>query len=234
MNSPNFDNSGDNEPWDGKGELEWTERNWKQFLRDADEEVGRFVKIYQSLKDDPQRLDHTALGMGWDSDEWSIDLEYDNDDSLDWMNESLEEDDDGFEDIDDDDPYTIHKHPLYVTSRALYALLSHYWKVIVQEIPGCVDVADAVSFGESVRIGESNAIMGIHALEMGDYNLVVVHLQRSLYSLNETLRLFQKAANHEAHPLNPSIIEDFQAFFFDLREVWLRVIKECRGSSESY
>ncbi len=232
MNSPNFDNSGDNESWDGKGELEWTERNWKQFLKDSDAEVGRFVKIYQSLKDDPQRLDHTALGMGWDSDEWSAELEYQNDDSLDWLNESSDDEDD-FEDMDDNDPYTIHKHPLYVTTRALYALLAHYWKVISTEMPELIESADAVLFGESVRTGETNAIMGIHALEMGDYNLVVVHLLRSLTSLNETMRLFQKAAENEETPLNTSVISEFQNFFFDLREVWLRVIKECRGTSDS-
>jgi len=228
MNSPNFDSSGDNEPWDGKGELEWTERNWKQFLKDADAEVGRFIKIYQSLKDDPQRLDHTALGMGWDSDEWSVELESDDDESLEWMDDASEEDED-YDELDDSDPYTIHKHPLYVTSRALYALLSHYWKVLSVEMPELMGPSDAVLFGESVRFGETNAIMAIHALEMGDYNLVVVHLQRSLASLNETMHFFQKIAANETTPLNPTIVEEFQAFFFDLREVWLRVIKECRS-----
>jgi len=232
MNSPNFDSSGDNEPWDGKGELEWTERNWKEFLKDADAEVGRFVRIYQSLKDDPQRLDHTALGMGWDSEEWSADLEDQNEDSFDWLNDSSDDEDDEYDEIDDGDPYTIHKHPLYVTTRALYALLAHYWKVIAVEIPGAIDATDAVLFGESVGIGESNAVMAIHALEMGDYNLVVVHLQRSLTSLNESMRLFQKVANQEEIALNESVTEEFQCFFFDLREVWLRVIKECRSSSD--
>ena len=61
----------------------------------------------------------------------------------------------------------------------------HYTKLY--EIPGAIDATDAVLFGESVGIGESNAVMAIHALEMGDYNLVVVHLQRSLTSLNESM-----------------------------------------------
>lgn len=231
MSSPNFENSGDGESWDGKGELEWTERNWKQFLKDADAEIGRFIKIYQSLKGDSQRLDHTALGMGWDSEEWSAELEFESDESTEWVDGALDDEDD-YDELDDSDPYTVHKHPLYVTSRALYALIAHYWKVLTLEMPGWVSAQDAVGFGEAVAGGECNAVMAIHALEMGDYNLVVVHLQRSLSALNENMRLFQKSITREDEMLNPSVVEEFQSFFFDLREVWLRVIRECRGTSE--
>jgi hypothetical protein len=230
MNSPNFDSSGDNEPWDGKGELEWTEKNWKQFLKDADSEVGRFIKIYQSLKNDPQRLDHTALGMGWDSEEWSADLDFEDDEQPEWLDSSS--DDDDFEDMDDSDPYTIHKHPLYVTTRALYTLLSYYWRVIVMEHPDSLNVFDCQQFGESLRIGESNAVMGIHALEMGDYSLVVCHMQRSLESLNTSLGGFHKVTSSAGNPVGKSFIDEFHCCFFDLREIWLRVIKECRGTSD--
>lgn len=230
MSSPNFDNSGDHESWDGKGELEWTERNWKQFLKDSDGEVGRFIKIYQSLKHDPQRLDHTALGMGWDAEEWSAELDLDEDERPDWLGGSL--DDEDFDDMDDNDPYTIHKHPLYVTSRALYVLLSYYWKIIVMEHPETMTVFDCQRFGEAARAGETNAIMGIHALEMGDYSLVVCHLQRSYASLNDCLGCFQKSATAKDSPIDKSFVDEFYACFFDLREVWLRVIKECRGTTD--
>ena len=230
MNSPNFDNSGDNEPWDGKGELEWTEKDWKQFLKDTDSEVGRFIKIYHSLRNDPQRLDHTALGMGWDSDDWSADLELENDDQPEWM-DSASDDDDDFEDMDND-PYTIHRHPLYVTTRAFYSLLSYYWKLIAMEQPESMTIFDCLQFGESLRRGENDAVMGINSLEMGDYNLVVCHLQRALESLNESLSSFHCVVSSETSTIGKSFVEEFHCCFFDLREIWLRVIKECRGTSD--
>ncbi|MCG8529008.1 MAG: hypothetical protein MI748_21705 [Opitutales bacterium] len=229
MNSPNFDSSGDNESWDGKGELEWTEKSWKQFLRDADSEVGRFIKIYQSLKDDTQRLDHTALAMGWDAEEWSTDLEL-TDERSEWSEQFSDEDE--FDDMDDDDPYTIHKHPLYVTSRALYGFLNFHWKIIVSDYSNVVNLNDACEFSDSVRNGETNAIMGIHALEMGDYNLVVCHLQRAMEALNQSLGVFQRVLSKENVEVEEEIAGEFQIGFFDLREVWLRVIRECRGTSD--
>jgi hypothetical protein len=118
---------------------------------------------------------------------------------------------------------------LYVSTRAFYCLFSHYWRMITHESPQSMSLMDCHCFGESLRAGEMNAIMGIHALEMADYALVVCHLQRALSALNDSLHLFQKICSAEKCPVDADFIEEFHAWFFDLREVWLRVMRECRN-----
>ncbi len=237
MNSPNFDNSSDND-WDGgRGELEWTERHWKLFLQDADAEVTRFLKIYQSLHDSSQRLDKTAQVMGWDSEEWSNDYDLSDEARIDWISIDLEaddeEDEEEMDDIEDNDPYTIHKHPLYVTTRSLFLILNHHWQVMLSEFVNSTEVMDSFRFAEGLRKGETNAIMGIHALEMGDYNLVVCHLQRALDGLNASFGIFQGVVNESDEEIGPHFKQEVAAACFDLRELWLRVIRECRSNQQS-
>jgi hypothetical protein len=235
MNSPNFDNTNEFE-WDGKGELEWTENHWKKFLRESDGELARFISYYQSFASEEARLDRTAQAMGWDAGEWADDATESDDSERqgDWINQQFEddEDDEDFEDFDDNDPYTIHKHPLFVSTRALYFLLSYHWQMLIVQNPEFAGSVQAHLFGETLRAGETNAIMAIHSLEMGDYNLCVCHLQWALTALNETLAVFQEVTDPQKDDISPDFIREFNTLFFDLREVWLRVIRECRGTSD--
>jgi hypothetical protein len=234
MNSPNYDSSGgDFEPWDGRGEIEWTESDWKQFLRDSDGEIGRFIEVYQSLRGHPQRIDQTALAMNWDSGDWSMEQVVDEDElRTEWKDGSDEDEDEDYGDLDDEDPYTIHRHPLYVTTRGFYYLFSYYWRIVTEQASELVNAAQSHAFDESLRMGEVNAVMAIHALEMGDYRLVVCHLQRALASLNESLEAFQRLCADETVEEQSEFVQEFHAWFFDLREVWLRVIRECRNPGE--
>ncbi|HRI82449.1 MAG TPA: hypothetical protein PLF88_08450 [Opitutaceae bacterium] len=88
----------------------------------------------------------------------------------------------------------------------------------------------AVRYLSALHAGEDLAMQAIHALEFGDYAMAVSLFKRALGALNQTLaRLNEPAAAGNT-------LADYStcahAILFDLREIWLRVIGECRSELE--
>jgi hypothetical protein len=84
-------------------------------------------------------------------------------------------------------------------------------------------------YASSLRDGEMNAVLGVQCLDLGDNQLAVCHFKQAHTALNETLQMNSQLS--EIHPDNQSLRE-YQAGIrkrlLDLREIWLRVIQECR------
>ena len=73
----------------------------------------------------------------------------------------------------------------------------------------------------------------MHALDFGDYAMAVSLFKRALSSLNDSLATL---ADEETcrHRLTAAWREEARARLFDLREIWLRVITECREELERH
>ena len=74
-------------------------------------------------------------------------------------------------------------------------------------------------------------MQAIHALDFGDYAMAVSLFKRALAALNSSLALINADAINRL-PHVRAWREDALPRFFDLREVWLRVINECREELE--
>ncbi len=214
------DGDGPNE-WDDRGDLVWNEFDWEEYLRQQDEVVGRYIAFYEQLIDHPQRLDETAHFMGWDKQEWSIESE-----------EFDDEDDD--EDDDDDspstpnrsaDPYTLLKNHIYIATKALYSSLRARWEAIASD-SAKVPQALAIKVCVALQRGEEQAIVAIQALDFGDYAMAVSQFKRALRELNQTFSHFGEQPNDSAALKH--FREEAMIRLFDLREMWLRVMHECR------
>ena len=70
-------------------------------------------------------------------------------------------------------------------------------------------------------------MQAIHALDFGDYAMAISLLKRSLGALNDSLNLLSGEAA-AAQPAVRDYAAEAKIRLFDLREVWLRVIAECR------
>ena len=77
--------------------------------------------------------------------------------------------------------------------------------------------------------GNEQALQGVQALEMGDYTLAVCLFKRALKELNLTLACLSQP-DVAATPLAMRYREYALPRLFDLREIWLRVMNECRQS----
>jgi hypothetical protein len=214
----NFDSDGPQEnEWEDRGDLAWNEFDWERYLREQDEAIHRYLGFYEAFRLNPDRIDRVAEQMGWEPQ----DLEAESAPSAE---EQAEEESPEF--IEEDDVYTLHKNPVFVATKAIYLSLKRPWELSATDadkIPATL----AVPFLASLHRGEEQASQAIHALDFGDYAMAISLLKRALSSLNRSLSFLNDDASLR-HPAVRLYRESAMPRLFDLREVWLRVINECR------
>jgi hypothetical protein len=217
MTNSDSDGLFDND-WEDRGELAWTELDWQKYLDTQEAVVRDYIKHYDQLPEAVDRVDEAARRMGWE---------------LAPAPESLEPEEpkaDEPEEIfaGDWDPYTVHRNPVYISTRALYVSLLAHWERLAAQ-PDRVPPALGITLQALLYRGNEQALQAIQALEMGDYTLAVCLFKRALRELNLTLsRLSQPDV--AAAPPAMRYREYALPRLFDLREIWLRVMDECRQS----
>ncbi|MFM8334325.1 MAG: hypothetical protein ACKODK_02080, partial [Opitutaceae bacterium] len=130
----------------------------------------------------------------------------------------------------DDDVYTLHKNPVYISTKAIYASLEHSWMILAAD-PARVAPSAAMRLLQSFHRGAGQATEAVHALDFGDYAMAVSLFKRALGALNDSLATL---ADDDACRQRSVALwrEEARARLFDLREIWLRVITECRDELE--
>ena len=216
----NFDSDGaQDSEWEDRGDLAWNEFDWERYLREQDEAVHRYLGFYEACKNSVDRIDDVAELMNWGSN--------DTDDQTD-------EDDEGDEDSEDfaegSDVYTLHKNPIFISTKALYLSLSRHWELAAGD-NAKVPQPLALAVLSSLHRGEEQAIQAIHALDFGDYAMAVSLFKRALSALNSTLALLNDSSA-VSHRTVAAYRESALPRLFDLREIWLRVVHECREELE--
>jgi hypothetical protein len=223
MGNTNSENPSDND-WEDRGELVWNEFDWERYLRQQDETVLKYLSFYEELKSTPERLDEAAKRMGWGVEEWTSEAVLDGDDE----DDDEDEDDEGSEvDLgDESDPYTLHKNPIYVATRALFLSLKRAWEQLA-DAPERVPQKLALSYYAALLRTEDQAMQAVSALDFGDYAMAISMFKRALRDLNATLASLLAEENEANRSLAHYRVLALPRLF-DLREVWLRVMGECR------
>lgn len=212
----NFDSdSGSEGEWDERGDLAWSEFDWERYLREQDEAIHRYLRLYEASKDSNDRIDEVAEKMGWGQEDWSDESETETEDDAD------EEDFKGEEDV-----YTLHKNPIFIATKGIYLGLNRSWQALAAD-SSRVPQALALHVLAALHRGEEQAVQAIHALDFGDYAMAVSLFKRALSAVNSTLALLN-LESFARHPAVHDWRDDAQRRLFDLREIWLRVIAECR------
>jgi hypothetical protein len=229
MGNTNSDNPSDHE-WDDRSELVWNEFDWERYLRQQDEIVLRYLAFYEQLRNHPERLDESARLMGWGVEEWTSDGVSDGDDD-----EDSDGDDSASADVsegvevelgDESDPYTLHKNPIYVATRALFLSLKRTWEQTADDADKVPQKLALTHYAALLRT-EDQAMQAIAALDFGDYAMAISLFKRALRELNATLATLSLADEDLSRALT-RYRADATPRLFDLREVWLRVMSECR------
>lgn len=213
MRPSDSDNSSDND-WTDPGGLTWNEFDWEIYLREQAEPLHRYLGFYEKLKSHPDRIDEVARLMRWDENET------DDDDSAEPTGA------DAPASADDLVPYTLHKNPVFIATAALFLSLSRNWQCLAADA-GKVPQPLALAYLASLHRGEQQAVLAIQMLDLGDYTIAISLFKRALRELNTTLALIDDRAASR-HRALAAFREDAQVKLFDLREIWLRVIGECR------
>ena len=212
----NFDSDAPSEnEWEDRGELAWNEFDWERYLRDQDEVIHRYLGFYEAFRHRPNRVDVVAEQMGWEPSEAAEEADSDDDDE-----------DASVDFIEEDDIYTLHKNPVFVATKAIYLSLRRPWEILASD-GAKVSAPLSLSFLVSLHRGEEQAVQAIHALDFGDYAMAISLFKRALSALNESLALVTEESALR-RPAVQKYREDAQPRLFDVREIWLRVINECR------
>lgn len=212
----NFDSDGGGEnQWDDRGELAWNEFDWERYLRGQEESIRRYLSLYEAARGRPDRLDHVAVQMGWETTSQT--------------DEATEDDSEATAEPADElaGVYTLHQNPIYIATRAIYLTLWRSWLRLASQ-SGRVPQPLAVAFLSSLHRGEATAIEAIHALDYGDFAMAVSLFKRALGLLNQSFGLLQEDSALR-HAAVVAWREDALPRCFDLREIWLRVIADCRA-----
>jgi hypothetical protein len=213
MSDFDSDNLSENE-WEENGDLAWNEFDWEVYLREQESAIHRYLGFYESLKAGPDRIDEVADKMGWDRTEAEESDEREAPEKV----------------LFTDEIYTLQKNPVYIATKALFLSLRRSWELNAS-VPGRVPQPIAIAFLSSLHRCEEQAIMAIHALDFGDYAMAICLFKRALAALNDCFA----QVGSDAADRNEAICEgrdDIRTRLFDLREIWLRVISDCREDSD--
>lgn len=226
----NFESDGPSEnEWEERGELAWNEFDWEKYLREQDDVIHRYLAFYEQLKGNDSRIDEVAHLMGWDEDSWSS--ESSDTFGRDASEDSVEAETAAAEASEGkDEPYTLHKNPIFISAKAIYLSVKRGWERIAANADK-VPQALAIDIHISIYRGEEQAMLAIQALDFGDYAMAISLFKRALVELNRTFSLL----NANSVGKLPAVVhyrEDAQPRLFDLREIWLRVMNECREELE--
>ena len=220
----NFESDGSFENnWNDQGELAWNEFDWERYLREQEETTNRYLAFYESCLKNPQRIDEVARNMGWDDSQWDSQepAGTNSDDSREVIPEEFEP---------QSDVYTLHKNPIFISTKALFLRARRKWELIAPDSDK-VPQKMAVGYLTSLQHGEEQSVQAIHALEFGDYAMAISLFKRALSAMNHTLSILNDYQTIHWRHVSRYRSEVLMTMF-DLREIWLRVIGECRSELE--
>lgn len=207
----NFDNESEPErDWEDEWEASsWNEFNWEQYLRGEDGEVAKYKTLYGKLVKSSNRLDEVALFMGWQ------------------QGPALEAEAEAEEESDHPQPYTLHKHPLFIASKALHGWLIEKWSQHVSLCSDQVSAEKALQLQTHFTESDYYGLLAVSALYMDDFALAIAYFKRGMVALNKSLALLNEIESVDIEPL-PTFVKQARIRLFDIREIWLRVSSDCR------
>lgn len=219
MGNFDYDSSSEGD-WEDRGDISWNEFDWQQFLLRHQKEVTRFVALYDQHLESNERLDRVASEMGWEREDWSVGEGFDEDDE---DGISLRDAEGG---INEGDPYTLHRHPVFVVSAGLLLQVKYLWEAAITQFPNLLSAHQAWKIANANAITERQGLLMIQAVDMGDFLLAVCHGKMALRGINDCLAQLAplEAETGERH----HFAEAIKLRLFDLREVCLRVMTDCR------
>jgi hypothetical protein len=207
------DNLSENE-WEENGDLAWNEFDWEVYLREQDGAVQRYLGFYEALKAGPDRIDEVADRMGWDRADGEEPEDRENPEKVRFS----------------DEIYTLQKNPVYIATKALFLSLRRSWEQTAC-VPGRVPQPLSITFLSSLHRCEEQAVMAIHALDFGDYAMAICLFKRALAAVNECFAQVGSEAAEQIEAVR-ECRDEMRLKLFDLREIWLRVISDCREDTD--
>lgn len=201
-----------NEEWEDSWETGLNEFSWEKYLQTEDQEVKKYQAIYSKLIRSSNRLDEVALYMGWQPNA-----------------DAQEADRPADEPAESAHPYTLHRHPLFVSSKALHGWLTEQWGRRVSLAPEAVDASSALAYQNALAESDYYGILAVTALDIDDFGLAIAYFKRGMVSVNNALGMLSHFDSLQVEAVS-LYVKHARIRLFDIREIWLRVTSDCRAT----
>lgn len=197
-----------NNEWEDNWDSSWNEFNWENYLQSESDEVTKYQAIYSKLIRSPNRLDEVALYMGWQPGA-----------------DANNQDESTAEEV----PYTLHRHPLFVSSKALHGWLTEQWLRRISLSPEAVDASSALKYQSALNESDYYGLLAVSALDLDDFALAIAYFKRGMASLNTALGMLSNFESLQTEAVS-LYVKHARIRLFDIREIWLRVSSDCRAT----
>ncbi|MCZ6675197.1 MAG: hypothetical protein O7C75_19860, partial [Verrucomicrobia bacterium] len=111
--------------------------------------------------------------------------------------------------------------------QGLFDSILHLWETLLNETNNNLSPKVCFDLVQSINHGKLESLLALQSLDLADYALTVSELKRALKSLNQSFNILDSI-----HSANNPQLKAFKSHaiirLFDIREIWLRVIKDCR------
>lgn len=200
----------------------WNELDWQQYLTRNRRDIRKLVEFYKTVRYNRMTyLEELCKFMNWgDFDIFGL-QDTEEDENL-FGDNSFEESSETTENELEADPYTIHKHPLHCLSMAVYQFIQDQCEELLVTGQDVISAIDVWRLATSLLSGQSNVLMAIYSIDVGDNILAICHLKHVLNAINESFRVL----NQMPSTLLP--VKEITLALFTFREVLLKVLTDCR------
>lgn len=206
-------------------DLIWSEFDWQQYLNRNKRDISKLAAFYKSVQyNRVSYLEEMCKFMGWDDfDVFNTqegEMEEVSIESTSLFNQ--EESEEISESEVEPDPYTIHKHPLHCVSMSLYQFIQEQCEELLVAGKNTISAIELWRFSTSLLTSQSNVLMAIYSIDMGDPVLAICHLKQVLNAVNESFKVLNQLPN------TLSAVKQISLALFTFREVLLKVLNDCR------
>lgn len=212
-------------------DLIWNEFDWQQYLSRNKRDISKLAHFYKSIL--PNRdsyLEEICQYMGWDEFDVFSSQDTDSEESsLETSNTffAQEESEEIAEAEVESDPYTIHRHPLHFVAMAIYQFVQEQCEELLITKDNGISPIQIWRFSTSLLTSQSNILMAIYSIDVGDNTLAICHLKQVLNAINESFKMVNQLPN------TLQSVEQIALALFTFREVILKVLSVCREYDSS-
>lgn len=203
----------------------WNELDWQQYLTRNKRDIRKLMEFYKTIRyNRTGYLEEICQFMNWgEFDIFSLqDTEVEESLFDSSFSITQEDGDERAENEAETDPYTIHKHPLHCLSMAIYQYIQDQCEELLVSGKNLVSAIEIWRLSTSFLAGQSNVLMAIYSIDVGDNILAICHLKHVLNAVNESFRVLHQMPN----TLLP--VKEITLSLFTFREVLLKVLTDCR------
>lgn len=215
MSESNYENYQDSDYDDNRGDLVWNEFDWQEYLNQNKREINQFINLYQNADNSFNPFDAVTGADGDNQNPFEFNPE------------------EGLQEVEmNPDPYTIHKHPLFIVAKGLTLDICQSWEKLL--VLGNSGITPVISwqFARVLQDIEYHINAAVYATDITEPSLGVAHLKNSLSGINEAIRVLMQIAPLCRKEPNLGHFENIKMSLFNLRGACMRIQGECREQDE--